>query len=289
MNSADFTYIAGMLKDRSGLIINPDKMYLLETRLGPILRENKLADLTALVAFLRKPGSNIVRDKVVDAMTTNETSFFRDMHPFDTLKKSVIPGLVERRASQKSLRIWSAACSTGQEPYSLMMMIRESFPALKDWKLQVVATDISPSVMARAREGIYSQFEVQRGLPITHLVKYFDQVGEQWQIKPDMRQAVTFRPINLLEDFSLLGTFDIVLCRNVLIYFDQPTKTRILHGIANRLTPDGALLLGGAESVLGLCDAFASLSGLRGVYSHTSNPLTKSAAAPIKPAMAVAS
>jgi len=268
MTGADFAFIAQFLKDRSGLIITQDKMYLLETRLTSILRDNNLSSLTALVELLRQPGATKVKDQVVDAMTTNETSFFRDNHPFEALRKSVIPGLIERRAATRNLRIWSAACSTGQEPYSLAMMLKDNFPVLGGWKVEIVATDLSPSVLDRAREGIYSTFEVQRGLPIQMLVRHFDQQEPNWQIKRELRQTITFRALNLLEDFSVLGQFDVVLCRNVLIYFDQPTKTRILGAIARRIVPDGFLLLGGAESVFGLSDAFAGLTELKGVYGH---------------------
>jgi len=268
MTGADFAFIAQFLKDRSGLIITQDKMYLLETRLTSILRDNNLSNLTALVELLRQPGATKVKDQVVDAMTTNETSFFRDNHPFEALRKSVIPGLIERRAATRSLRIWSAACSTGQEPYSLAMMLKDNFPVLGGWKVEIVATDLSPSVLDRAREGIYSTFEVQRGLPIQMLVRHFDQQEPNWQIKRELRQTITFRALNLLEDFSVLGQFDVVLCRNVLIYFAQPTKTRILGAIARRIVPDGFLLLGGAESVFGLSDAFAGLTELKGVYGH---------------------
>jgi chemotaxis protein methyltransferase CheR len=268
MNSADFAVIAAVLKERSGLIINQDKIYLLETRLAAILRDHKLAGLPALADHLRKPGPSAVKNCVVDAMTTNETFFFRDSHPFDTMRQSVIPGLIERRANTRTLRIWSAACSTGQEPYSLVMMIKDNFPTLSGWSIEIIATDLSPTVLDRAREGLYSTFEVQRGLPIQMLVRHFDQEEPYWRIKREIRQAVSFRPLNLLEDFSSLGQFDIVLCRNVLIYFDQPTKARILKDIARRMAPDGALLLGGAESVFGLCDALAALPGLKGVYGH---------------------
>ncbi|HVW72103.1 MAG TPA: protein-glutamate O-methyltransferase [Rhizomicrobium sp.] len=274
MTSADFAVIAAFLKERSGLIIGQDKTYLLETRLAAILREHNLAGLPALADHLRQPGASAVKSKVVDAMTTNETSFFRDNHPFDTLRQAVIPGLIERRAATRTLRIWSAACSTGQEPYSLAMMMRDNFPILAGWKVEIIATDLSPTVLDRAREGVYSTFEVQRGLPIQMLVRHFDQEEPNWRIKREIRQTISFRPLNLLEDFSALGQFDIVLCRNVLIYFDQPTKTRILGGITRRMASDGALLLGGAESVFGLCDALAALPGLKGVYGHarTSKP-----------------
>jgi chemotaxis protein methyltransferase CheR len=274
MTSADFAVIAAFLKERSGLIITQDKIYLLEARLAAILRDHKFAGLSALADHLRQPGPSTIKNSVVDAMTTNETSFFRDSHPFDTIRQSIIPGLIERRASTRSLRIWSAACSTGQEPYSLAMMIKDSFPILSGWRIEIIATDLSPTVLDRAREGLYSTFEVQRGLPIQMLVRHFDQEEPYWRIKREIRQTISFRPLNLLEDFSSLGQFDIVLCRNVLIYFDQPTKARILTNITRRMVPDGALLLGGAESVFGICDALAPLPGLKGVYGHakTSRP-----------------
>ena len=288
MTGGDFAFIAQFLKERSGLIITPDKMYLLETRLAALLRDNNLSSLGALVETLRQPGGNTIKDQVVDAMTTNETSFFRDSNPFDTLRKSVIPGLIERRAASRTLRIWSAACSTGQEPYSLAMMLKDSFPILGGWKVEIVATDLSPSVLERARDGIYSTFEVQRGLPIQLLVRHFDQQEPNWQIKRELRQMVSFRPLNLLEDFSALGQFDVVLCRNVLIYFDQPTKTRILSAIAKRIAGDGVLLLGGAESVFGLSDAFAGLAGLKGVYGHA-KPTKPAAVRPVPAPLPAAS
>ena len=280
MNSADFAFIAAFLKERSGLIITPDKMYLLETRLGAILREHELAGLSALAEALRQPGAGKLKDKVVDAMTTNETSFFRDSHPFDTLRKSLIPSLIERRAAARTLRLWSAACSTGQEPYSLAMTLKDHFPILGGWKVEIIATDISPTVLEKAREGLYSTFEVQRGMPIQMLIRHFDQIEQHWRIKPELRPNINFRAANLLDDFSSLGMFDIILCRNVLIYFDQPTKTRILNAMAKRLAPEGALLLGGAESVFGLCDAFQNLPGLKGVYGHATGQPAKPAARP---------
>jgi chemotaxis protein methyltransferase CheR len=200
-------------------------------------------------------------------MTTNETSFFRDKTPFEALRTSVIPGLITRRAAQKSIRIWSAACSTGQEPYSLVMMLRDQFPVLKDWRIEIVATDLSPTVLQRARDGMFSAFEVQRGLPIQMLVKHFDQVDQNWRVKPELKKIVDFRPLNLLGDINALGRFDIILCRNVLIYFDQPTKSAILARMAKMLPVDGSLILGGAESVFGICDTLSDVPGLRGVYA----------------------
>lgn len=268
MNITDFDYIAALLKERSGLIITPDKTYLLDARLMPIARDRKLASLEQLVGEIRNNmKSEALINTVVDAMTTNETSFFRDRHPFDAMKKNILPGLIQRRTAQKHLRVWSAACSTGQEAYSLSMMLRDEFPMLASWRIEIVGTDISPSAVARAKEGAYSTFEVQRGLPIQMLVKHFEQIGEQWRIKPELRKMVDFRLFNLLGDLAPLGQFDIILCRNVLIYFDLPTKSRILNSMYLRLACDGALILGGAESVFGICNKFTDIAGLRGVYA----------------------
>lgn len=266
MNAADFTYIAALLKERSGLIVTPEKIYLFETRLLPIARRNNLSTLEQLIATMRSGRAESLIGAVIDAMTTNETSFFRDRHPFDAMKKVLLPGLIERRAAQKHLRIWSAACSTGQEAYSLAMLLRDDFPLLAGWRIEIIGTDISPTVVTRAKEGLYSTFEVQRGMPIQLLVKHFDQVEQQWQIKPELRRMADFREFNLLGDLTPLGQFDIILCRNVLIYFDIATKARILQGMHQRLARDGGLILGGAESVFGICDKFTDVASLRGVY-----------------------
>ena len=266
MMPSDFEFLAALLKERSGLIITPDKLYLLDARLSPIARKHAIANLDTLVAALRGPGKEALIGEVVDAMTTNETSFFRDKSPFELLRTALIPGLATRRAAQRHIRIWSAACSTGQEPYSLAMMLRDNFPALKDWRIEIIATDLSPTVLTRARDGLFTAFEVQRGLPIQMLVKHFDQVEQSWRIKPEIRRMIDFRPANLLGDIASLGRFDIILCRNVLIYFDQPTKAGVLGRMARMLAADGALMLGGAETVFGICDSLQDVAGLRGVY-----------------------
>jgi chemotaxis protein methyltransferase CheR len=277
MKPANFELLTALIKERSGLLVPQDKSYLLEARLAPVARQHGMSGLDDLVSAIRGPFPETLIGKVVDAMTTNETSFFRDKGPFETLRASVLPGLIARRTAQRALRIWSAACSTGQEPYSLAMMLRDQFPALKDWRLDIVATDISPTVLDRAREGVFSAFEVQRGLPIQLLVKHFEQAGQEWRIRPDLRGMIDFRPVNLLDDITALGTFDVILCRNVLIYFDLPTKTGVLDRMSKMLTPDGALILGSAESVFGICGRLADAPGLRGVYSPVPDkPVPKS-------------
>jgi chemotaxis protein methyltransferase CheR len=267
MNATEFAWLAALLKEKSGLIITPDKVYLLDSRLMPIARQNNLVSLEALIAAMRESRVAGLTEEVVDAMTTNETSFFRDRHPFDAMKNSILPGLIERRSAQKHLRIWSAACSTGQEAFSLAMMLRDDFPLLASWRIEIVGTDISPSVVSRARHATYSTFEVQRGLPIKLLIKHFEQTGEQWQLKPELRRMADFRVFNLLGDLAPLGQFDVIFCRNVLIYFDLPTKTRVLNAMHQRLARDGSLILGGAETVFGVTSHFGDIAGLRGVYA----------------------
>jgi len=267
MNDLDFNYLAALLKDRSGLIVTPDKQYLFDTRLGPIAREHKLKDVDTLIAAMRQSRNEVLIGAVVDAMTTNETSFFRDRHPFDAMRQSILPALIRARAQQKQIRIWSAASSTGQEAYSLAIMIAENFPMLAGWKVEIVGTDISPTALARAREATFSTFEVQRGLPIQMLVKHFTQEGDRWTLKPELRKRATFQHFNLLGDLAPLGGFDVIFCRNVLIYFDIATKARVLEAMSRRLAADGALVLGGSESVFGICPKFAGISGLRGIYA----------------------
>ena len=279
MTPADFEYLASILKDRSGLSIGPDKTYLLESRLTPVARKNNLDDLDALVAEVRRSKKEAMLCEITEAMTTNESFFFRDATPFEIFEKAILPDLLEARASRKSLRIWSAACSTGQEAYSLSMILREMAPQLAGWRIEIVGTDISNEVLEKAKVGIYAQFEVQRGLPIQLLMKYFTQVNELWQIDASIRAMVTYKEFNLLKDLKALGSFDIIFCRNVLIYFDQPTKTKVLDAMSNILASDGCLFMGAAETVLGISDDFKPVPGHRGVY-NTAQKADKSAIAP---------
>jgi chemotaxis protein methyltransferase CheR len=266
MNRDDFDMICRLLRQRSGLVLSADKAYLMESRLLPVARKWKLASFEDLAKSIRaKPDEGLIRD-VVEAMTTNESFFFRDIKPFDQFRDIVLPAMLKSRAGQRRLRIWSAACSSGQEPYSLAMILSEMASQLAGWSIEIVATDLSTEILARAKEGLYSQFEVQRGLPIALLVKYFTQVGDRWQINPKIRQMVDYREFNLLNDPAPLGRFDVVFCRNVLIYFDQETKAKVLDRVANLMPEDGFLFLGGAETVLGLTERFRLISGQRGVY-----------------------
>jgi chemotaxis protein methyltransferase CheR len=225
---------------------------------------------------------------VVEAMTTNETFFFRDKIPFDHLKEAVLPALIQARAARRSLRIWCAASSTGQEPYSIAMLVKET-PALSGWRVEIVGTDLSQAVLEKSKSGVFSQFEVQRGLPIQMLVKYFKQTGDLWQLNADIRAMVQHRQLNLLQDFSPLGKFDIIFCRNVLIYFDQNTKASIFERLSRQLEADGALALGAAESVVGITDAFKPYPDRRGMYCpNTARAAPRTAASSAMPLKLVA-
>jgi chemotaxis protein methyltransferase CheR len=263
--SQAFATIADVLKARSGLVVGPEKLYLLETRLAPIIRRENLRDLSELSTRL-KPGSALERD-VVEAMTTNESLFFRDSKPFDSLRNTVLHRLHAARPPGARLRIWSAAASTGQEAYSIAMVLADLAASMPGRQVEIVGTDIAREPLERARAGFYTQFEIQRGLPMQMLVKHFAKEDGQWRVKPKLREAVSFREYNLLADLRPLGTFDVVFCRNVLIYFDPPTKRRVLEAIARQMPADGVLFLGGAETVLGLTEAFKAVPGENGTYA----------------------
>jgi len=265
VSPSDFEYLRKLLKDSSGLDLSADKQYLVESRLVPLARKAGLTGIADLVQKV-KGGSDPLTADVVEAMTTNETFFFRDKIPFDHLRQSVIPELMQARAARRSLRIWCAASSTGQEPYSIAMVLKEFSAQLAGWRIEIVATDLSLGVLEKARAGIFSQFEVQRGLPIQLLVKHFRQVGELWQINADIRGMVQHRHLNLMQDFSHLGAFDVIFCRNVLIYFDQDTKVGMFNRLVRALEPDGVLALGAAESVVGITEAFKPYADRRGLY-----------------------
>ncbi len=280
MKPDDFGFLAALLKRQSGLVLSPDKTYLVESRLLPITRKHGMDSLDALAAALRAgPESGPLVKEVVDAMTTNESFFFRDIKPFDQFKQLVLPRLMQARAATKRIRIWSAACSSGQEPYTLAMILREEGAKLSGWRFEIMATDISAEMLEKSKAGFYSQFEVQRGLPVTYLVKYFAQMGDKWKIDPSLREIIQFREFNLLNDPAVLGNFDIVFCRNVLIYFDNETKRSILDRISRIMPADGFLYLGGAETVLGISEKFQAYPMERGVYCKVieAQPVPKTA------------
>jgi chemotaxis protein methyltransferase CheR len=253
ISGADFTFVSDFARRSAAIVIDHGKEYLVETRLAPLAREHAAGQLDALIARLRdEPADGPLRARALDALTTNETSFFRDFHPFEMLRTTLLPALIAQRADSRTLTIWSAACSSGQEPYSLVMLLREHFPELATWTIRVLATDLSSTVLDKARRGIYSQFEVNRGLPAPYLIKYFRKADTQWEVLPALRELVTFEERNLIVPWPAHERFDLVLCRNVMIYFDVPTKQAILTKIRARLATDGVLMLGGAETTFNI-------------------------------------
>jgi chemotaxis protein methyltransferase CheR len=284
MTPLDYDYLRRCLKDRSGLLLSADKQYLVESRLLPVARKSGFASLGDLIHALRVGHDDALMTAVVEAMTTNETFFFRDKIPFDHFRTVIMPALLASRRASRSIRIWCAAASTGQEPYSLVMCLKAMERELAGWRVEILATDLSNDVLEKARQGLYSQFEVQRGLPIQLLLKHFTQVGELWQIAPDIRSQVKYRQFNLLGDFSQLGLFDVIFCRNVLIYFDQQNKIDVLNRMSRSMLNDSYLVLGAAETVIGLVDSFKTVADTRGLYTpNLRRPLAPAAAAPSSP------
>jgi len=263
MTDQDFDFIRRLLQERSAVVLEPGKQYLVEARLTPLLRHLQLNSLGELIQRLRAQPYNGLYNQVVEALVTTETSFFRDHAPFETLRKVVLPELIRKRQGERRLSIWCAASSTGQEPYSLALLLREHFPELAAWRVSLLASDISHEVLARAREGRYKQIEVNRGLPVSLLVKHFEQHGTDWQLKRNIREMVEFREINLARAWPMLPPMDLVLIRNVMIYFDMDTRKRILGNVARLLRPDGYLLLGGAETTLNLDDSYRRVEPLK--------------------------
>jgi chemotaxis protein methyltransferase CheR len=263
MTEQDFTFVQNLLLEHSAVVLEPGKQYLVETRLAPMVRQLNLDSLSDLIGMLRTGANKALYPRIVEAMVTTETSFFRDHNPFEALRKKVLPDLIQRRGQERTLSIWCAASSTGQEPYSVAILIREHFPELADWKVTLIASDLSREVLARAQEGRYNQIEVNRGMPASLLVKYFDQHGASWQLKPEIRSMVKFQELNLARPWPFLPRMDLVMLRNVMIYFDVETKKSILSSVARLLKPDGYLLLGGAETTINLVESFRRLEHLK--------------------------
>lgn len=266
LEASDFGFISNLVQKSSAIVLEPEKNYLVESRLLPVARREGFATISELVTRLRATPLNGLHHKVVEAMTTNETSFFRDINPFEALRKVVLPEVLQRRAAERRLQIWCGACSTGQEPYTIALILREHFGAYGDWKVGIVASDLSTDVLARAREGRYSQLDVNRGLPVPLLLKYFQRLGMEWQVKEEVRRLVEFRQLNLIDASWGIPLADIVFLRNVLIYFDLSTKKSILKKIRQVLHPDGYLFLGGAETTMNLDDSFERVTFERAGY-----------------------
>jgi chemotaxis protein methyltransferase CheR len=266
ISGAEFRYIKDFVYQKAAIDLEPGKAYLVESRLQPLARREGFASLSEMIAKLRAQPTDGLHWLVVEAMTTNETYFFRDVHPFELLRTKVLPELIQRRSAQRQINIWCAAASSGQEPYSIMMLLREHFPELSTWKINFIATDISTEMLNRCREGCYSQLEVNRGLSAALLVKYFDKIGTEWKLKDELRRAIDFRQLNLAQPWPALPAMDIVFIRNVLIYFDVETKRPILARVRKLMNPDGYMFLGGAETTLNLDEAFKRVQVNHGAY-----------------------
>jgi chemotaxis protein methyltransferase CheR len=270
MTEHDYACFARVLRERCAIVLEPGKEYLLEARLAPVARRHGLTTVADIAGRLRTAGHNGLVTEVVEAMVTTETSFFRDIHPFEALRKAVIPDLVRARQTTRRLNIWCAASASGQEPYTVALLVKEYFPELKDWTVTILATDISRDMLRRSKEGRYSQLEVNRGLPINLLLKYFRQEGAFWQLRDDVRGMVDFQPLNLAAPWPPMPAMDLVLLRNVMIYFDVETKKSILRRVARVLKPDGYLVLGGAETTFGLDESYRRIDNLKaGFYQLT--------------------
>jgi chemotaxis protein methyltransferase CheR len=274
MTPEAFEFLRKFLRERSGLVLAAEKQYLAESRLLPVARRHGMESPAELVEKLESHRGALLGTDVVEAMATNETFFFRDKTPFEHLRNTIFPKLVQTRANERQIRIWCTAASTGQEPYSIAMIVKELEAALGNFRVDIVATDLSGFVLDRAKQGVYTQFEVQRGLPIQLLLRHFSKVDENWQINPDIRAMVQFRPLNLLNDFSALGAFDLIFCRNVLIYFDCQTKANVLNKIARQMSNDSYLILGAAETVVGITDEFKSVPDKQGLYVRNTSRLS---------------
>ena len=252
----DFQFVSQLVRQRSAIVLEVEKSYLLEARLTPLARAEGFTSLEAMIGQMRAQPFNGLHRKAVEAMTTNETSFFRDLHPFDALKTLVIPEVLARRGADHQLTIWCAACSSGQEPYTVAMTLMDAFPQLAGWKVKILGTDLSSAMVARSKLGRYGQIEVNRGLPASLLIKYFEKKGTEWAVKPEVQKWCEFRELNLIEPWGTMPAVDVVFLRNVLIYFDVETKRTILDNIRKVLQPWGCLFLGGAETTINLGDTF---------------------------------
>jgi chemotaxis protein methyltransferase CheR len=266
MIGPDFDEFCRMVRTRSGLVLTPDKAYLVSSRLGPVARASGLAGVPELLARLRNAPPESLIQACVEAMATHESFFFRDGSPFEQLVETLLPRLVEARQTSRSLRIWCAACSSGQEPYSVAMALQEFGARLSGWRLEIVATDMSTQILQKARSALYSDFEAQRGLSDDRIRRWLVREGPNWRIVPALRELVTFRTQNLLQGAAGMGQFDVIFCRNVLIYFDVEQKKTILADLSRCLADDGHLFLGSAETVIGITDAFEVTPGTRGLY-----------------------
>jgi len=260
LSETELQFVRELVREHSAIVLEPKKEYLVRARLQPLVKEEGLASISDLVRQLRHTSYGKLHRRVIEAMTTNETSFFRDLTPFEALRDGVLPELIKKREKSKCLNIWCGASSSGQEPYTMALVIREALPESDVWKIKFFATDISTAMLLRCQEGKYNQMEVNRGLPAKMLLKYFSQEGLSWYVKEELRKMIEFKTMNLVGTWLPFPKLDIVFLRNVLIYFDVETKKKILAKIRDHLSPDGYLFLGGSETTLNLDHAFERVS-----------------------------
>lgn len=278
LTSAEMTVWTRYIHEITGISLDQSKGYLIETRLAPLLKETSSANFSELIAKVRSDAENRLRRRVIDAITTNETSFFRDSSPFELLRHKLLPEFIDRRgkAGRLTLRIWSAACSTGQEAYSTAMVLRDLLGDLSKHDIRILGTDISNKAVAQASAGLYTPHEIERGLPEDALSRHFTRQGEQWKVRDELRGIATFRTMNLLEPFGFPLPFDIIFCRNVAIYFSDTDRKRLFSNLGKCLAPDGALIIGSTESLTGLCPEFESQRHLRSVFYRFKTPAARS-------------
>lgn len=268
MDKQNLSWLADNIKKRSGIVVTEAKEYLVESRLLPIARDKGYDSVDSMVKALRLTQTEALLIEIVEAMTTNESLFFRDNKPFEKFRNMLLPYFQQQNVSTRKLRVWSSACSTGQEPYTLAMCLAEDAAKVSGWNIDIIASDLADKVVEKAKQGTFSQLEVQRGLPITMLVKYFTQDGQTWTIKPEMKRLITFRTMNLLDSYAILGKFDFILCRNVLIYFDQETKKDILTRMHGILNPGGVVMLGSSETIFNMGEHFVPFEGEASIYKR---------------------
>jgi chemotaxis protein methyltransferase CheR len=256
ISATDYAYVVQLMRERSAVALDAEQQYLVESRLAPVVKASGSASIRALIERLRREPYGPLHVSVVEAMTIQETSFFRDQHPFDALKAVVLPELIERRKREKTLLFWSGACATGQEPYSLAMLLLEHFPQLSSWRIRILATDIASSALAKARAGVYSKLEVSRGIPAQLLSKYFERSGEEYRARDVLRASIEWKQLNLGGPWPALSLFDVIFLRNVLIYFSQQTRAEVLRAVRGVIRTDGYLFLGSTETSFGSHAAF---------------------------------
>lgn len=267
LSRLDFEYVRSLVRQASSIVLDDSKTYLVISRLLPLARSSDFDTVGALISHLQSTPPGDLHSRVVEAILTTETSFFRDLHPFLALRDEILPELIEKRSrTTRTLSIWSAGCSSGQEPHSIAMLLRDRFASLGSWHLQLLASDLSNQMVERARRGTYSQLEVNRGLPAPYLVRFFDQIGDQWVLKDDIRTMFRFFQQNLSDAWSSVPALDVLLLRNVLIYFDVATRRRVLRQVRRLLRADGYLVLGSAETTLNLDDLFERVRVGRSVF-----------------------